>query len=586
MGLSRRTYHGQSVPTAPEVYPDTGRLPSPGRVTPAVRPAPCDLSSSPSPSPTASSSSGASEQHAQSSLSSATGQPQHQHLASESSSTPQSIPPNTSTLSSVSTSASSRTENSSQASSTPATFSDSAVQQDALANASCQGRSGAPAPKVRRRGRPPKTATLSRGYSHRVAPSHPLWRSSGPVIATGAHSAPKQESTPSHVSDDGSNPNLTSTSAHVAAQASPANLVPPPMVFQCHRCLTIIGDSTAWLTAQRQLGLIVLRDVTDKVVTLEFLTMTDDSNWECYKFAPLACAKCDQVLGRLYRDTPPDWSIMRGAYCLYHSTLVVYQLGSVCSSRNGADVDFGSISNAPHQQQRPQQQPPAAPSLHSYPHTHTTSPTAASPLAMSPTKSPPIPIPIAPQATHARPVSPLSGATAARHVPPMPNLSAAAADLVAHDAPSSARSAETDLEKIRTLLMVMGERLMHVEQQIPALQAAANTQGSAGGASAGSMPAPRSGTGSAVSPSSATTSMLPAMEERVARRGLHPAWADERRSTVPASSLSMPTRRNVSYYFDDHQRRWPSLSSPLFSPDETRSVGTDAPAHRTPTSFR
>ena len=75
--------------------------------------------------------------------------------------------------------------------------------------------------------------------------------------------------------------------------------------------------------AQRQLGFIVLRDVTDKVVALEFHTMSDDIGWERYKFAPLACAHCDQVLGRMYKDTPPEWSTLRAAYCLSHSALPV-----------------------------------------------------------------------------------------------------------------------------------------------------------------------------------------------------------------------------------------------------------------------
>jgi len=40
------------------------------------------------------------------------------------------------------------------------------------------------------------------------------------------------------------------------------------------------------------------------VLTLEFLTTSEDQGWERCKFAPLACAKCDQILGRFYKDTP------------------------------------------------------------------------------------------------------------------------------------------------------------------------------------------------------------------------------------------------------------------------------------------
>ena len=163
-----------------------------------------------------------------------------------------------------------------------------------------------PAPKVRRRGRPPKTANSSRVNTERASRPYPVWSTSSAAMKP-------------------------SSSALTTATASPTTLdlnTPPLMVFQCHQCLTIVGDSVAWLLAQRQLGLIVLQEVTDKVMTLEFLTTSDDQDWERCKFAPLACAKCDQILGRFYKDTPPEWTIMRGAFSLYHSALVVYQLGT------------------------------------------------------------------------------------------------------------------------------------------------------------------------------------------------------------------------------------------------------------------
>lgn len=221
-------------------------------------------------------------------------------------------------------------------------------------------------PKARRRGRPPKSTSTSRAPATASVPPPPATR----VIASDT---------------------------------------PPPMVFQCFQCLSIVGDSTSWIMAQRQLGFIVLRDVTDKVVALEFHTMSDDIGWERYKFAPLACAHCDQVLGRMYKDTPPEWSTLRAAYCLSHSALLVYQLGSTRSSQSGSDIDFGGLSA----------------------HDGDDDKVSRSPSPHIPSKLPPI-------------------------------VSVNASAEAEHD---------KDLGKIRTLLMAMGERLLRLEQQIPSLQA-------------------------------------------------------------------------------------------------------------------
>lgn len=225
-------------------------------------------------------------------------------------------------------------------------------------------------PKTRRRGRPPKAASTSRVPTIGAIPTPPVTR----------------------------------------VNASDA---PPPMVFQCFQCLSIVGDSTSWLMAQRQLGLIVLRDVTDKVVALEFHTMSDDIGWERYKFAPLACAHCDQVLGRMYKDTPPEWAMLRSAYCLSHSALLVYQLGSTRSSQSGSDIDFGRLSAREGDDDK----------------------VSRSPSPHIPSKLPPI---------------------------------------VSVNAPAE-NDNDKDLGKIRTLLMAMGERLLRLEQQIPSLQASPPT---------------------------------------------------------------------------------------------------------------
>lgn len=100
------------------------------------------------------------------------------------------------------------------------------------------------------------------------------------------------------------------------------------MVFQCRQCLTIIGDSFAWLTAQRALSMIVLKEATDRVTVQHAQLTTEDMDGEPATFVPLACAQCLQPLGRMYQHTPVPLEELRGAYSFHHDALVVYQLGS------------------------------------------------------------------------------------------------------------------------------------------------------------------------------------------------------------------------------------------------------------------
>lgn len=100
------------------------------------------------------------------------------------------------------------------------------------------------------------------------------------------------------------------------------------MVFQCRHCLSILGDSFAWLTAQRSLSMIVLQDVTDRVDIQHAHPQSEEIDGEPSTFVPLICAKCLHTLGRMYQDTPPSLAHLRGAFSFHHDALVVYQLGS------------------------------------------------------------------------------------------------------------------------------------------------------------------------------------------------------------------------------------------------------------------
>ena len=482
-----------------------------------------------------------------------------------------------------------------------------------------------PAPKVRRRGRPPKTANSSRVNTERASRPYPVWRTSTAAMKP-------------------------SSSVLTTETSSPTSLdlnTPPLMVFQCHQCLTIVGDSVAWLLAQRQLGLIVLQEVTDKVLTLEFLTTSEDQGWERCKFAPLACAKCDQILGRFYKDTPPEWTIMRGAFSLYHSALVVYQLGTPRGTpkRTGdgrVDPDAGSQRlQADLRSLRPPDlmstdrrsslSPPrshasyipssytvtrgsrsASPSLPpmtvpdkgspaplSSMTSSTTSPATTpssfakvSRPAQSSTSSPSLSAALAPSGrttmlpslttTSSSSLTPNSGPPPASFSSGPMSYPSSTPSSVSGDKAESSRT-DTDLEKvrftlflvtlrrllihihyspffflmqIRTLLMVMGERLMRLEQYLPVPPSSTSYPSSTSSSSSSSTAT--SATSAATAPPPSVPSII---DDRSVQRHPHAAW-DELRQISPVSTypcVDASARRNSTTmcYPEDTLRRWP-----------------------------
>ncbi|WFD18892.1 hypothetical protein MCAP1_001105 [Malassezia caprae] len=172
----------------------------------------------------------------------------------------------------------------------------------------------------RKRGRPPKAVALARAEAAR-APPEPVWSVTPPTFRATPPPAP--------VDADAT---LVPSPPPVARPDDTLSLasqeVPPAMVFQCRRCLTIVGDSFAWLTAQRALSMIVLKEATDRVTVQHAQPTSEDMDGEPATFVPLTCAQCLQLLGRMYQHTPIPLEELRGAYSFHHDALVVYQLGS------------------------------------------------------------------------------------------------------------------------------------------------------------------------------------------------------------------------------------------------------------------
>lgn len=110
------------------------------------------------------------------------------------------------------------------------------------------------------------------------------------------------------------------------ALPAPEAAAPPPMVFQCKHCLTVVGDSFSWVKGHRDLSLIVLSAASSQVSVDERHTTSDTTlaaSGTCI-FTPLVCVSCASQLGRMYLETPPVLADLQGLYALYHDALVVY----------------------------------------------------------------------------------------------------------------------------------------------------------------------------------------------------------------------------------------------------------------------
>lgn len=199
--------------------------------------------------------------------------------------------------------------------------------------------------------------------------------------------------------------------------ASPPAGSPPALVFQCSSCLAIVGDTYSWVTAQQTLNVLVLSGATDKVGVLEPpVTCAEPGPCLGCTYSELECVRCHHTLGRKYHTTPRELDELREAFCLDPDAVMVYQ--------------FGSTSTSGHRTRDTRAPPPAADTLE-------------------------MPAPRAPRAR--------VGSSQER-------------------APSESSSDQltgNDVDKIRKLLMVMGERLMRVENYLRISPAESTAESSA-----------------------------------------------------------------------------------------------------------
>ncbi|XP_074632885.1 uncharacterized protein LOC141891771 isoform X2 [Acropora palmata] len=95
-----------------------------------------------------------------------------------------------------------------------------------------------------------------------------------------------------------------------------------PVVFQCKSCKSIVGDSCAFVSSDRELEVICVSAVTSIVTLGDVLETSTEGADMGSTFRPLHCSACDLIIGRVYKTTPKEFDIFS------------YQVGSVVDRQN------------------------------------------------------------------------------------------------------------------------------------------------------------------------------------------------------------------------------------------------------------
>lgn len=120
----------------------------------------------------------------------------------------------------------------------------------------------------------------------------------------------------------------------------------PPIVFQCKGCKNIIGDSSAFVSADQQLEVICVHAVTSLVSSSECLETSTEGADMGSTFRPLQCTSCNLVIGRVYRTTPKELDHLRNMFSFDVEQIQSYQIGSLSEMQSVSTEEILDIPTA------------------------------------------------------------------------------------------------------------------------------------------------------------------------------------------------------------------------------------------------
>jgi len=102
------------------------------------------------------------------------------------------------------------------------------------------------------------------------------------------------------------------------------------LVFQCHKCLSIVGDSTAFICADTQMKTITLKAVScvSLSCSTKDLETSKDGPSIGSTYSSFRCAHCKIILGRAYKTTASNLDSVRDLFTFDSDMIVTFQIGS------------------------------------------------------------------------------------------------------------------------------------------------------------------------------------------------------------------------------------------------------------------
>ncbi|CCI43941.1 hypothetical protein ABG067_004416 [Albugo candida] len=99
-----------------------------------------------------------------------------------------------------------------------------------------------------------------------------------------------------------------------------------PVIFQCNKCRSILGDSFSFVCSSKKLSTLTLDAVTN-VVIKEYTKTSQQGIDIGSSFRDVFCRKCKMLIGQYYLTTPRELDDIRNCYSLFTKSIASYQLG-------------------------------------------------------------------------------------------------------------------------------------------------------------------------------------------------------------------------------------------------------------------
>ena len=99
-----------------------------------------------------------------------------------------------------------------------------------------------------------------------------------------------------------------------------------PLVFQCLKCNSIVGDSYSLLGAREELQVLILSSSSNIARSAEVFTSYEGYDVGSTYFI-FTCVRCDSKLGKYYITTSKDLDTVRERFTFHIDSISSYQLG-------------------------------------------------------------------------------------------------------------------------------------------------------------------------------------------------------------------------------------------------------------------